>query len=62
MRRNEIFCSKIGCKESHREQKFNEGHQGWGDINGIVDAGGESPHLCPKCMAKIKEFLNGELD
>ena len=62
MRRNEITCSKKGCSNNHKEEHFNQGHPGWGDINGIIDDNGESPHLCPDCMKNIKGFLNGELD
>lgn len=62
MRRDTIQCSKLDCQNSHTEEVFNQGHIGWGDITGIIDEHGEKPHLCPECMAKIKEFLNGKLD
>jgi len=58
MRRNEITCSTANCGAVHKEQRFNEGHPGWGDINGIADEKGECPHLCPACMKMIKNFLD----
>lgn len=62
-RRNTIKCSKLGCSESHTEQKYNEGHQGWGNVYGFVDTNGEEPHLCPKHLSEIKGWLNnGKLD
>lgn len=62
MRRDEITCSVSGCESFHKEDTFNQGHFGWGDITGIVDESGEGPHFCPDCMSKIKIFLDtGEI-
>lgn len=62
MRRDTINCSRKSCKNAHKEEYFNQGHPGWGEIIGIVDDHGENPHICPECMLKIKDFLNDDLD
>ena len=58
MRRDEITCSVKGCGATHKETAFNQGHPSWGEVVGIIDAFGEQPHICPKCMSDIKAFLD----
>lgn len=52
-----ITCAACGQREEEKAE--NAGWQGWGGIHGVVLNGCANPHLCPECMARVMEFIDG---
>ena len=52
----------IDCDACHvkaEEPAPNIGWNGWGALQGVELNGVQNPNLCPDCLAKVAEFIDG---
>lgn len=58
-----IECDVEGCESTYTEPNENAGFPGWGHVKGIMEEKDgyirETAYLCPGCLNKIKNILNG---
>lgn len=55
-----IQCDICGRQEAEQVQET--GWRGWGAIHGVALNGAPNPSLCPVCLSKVMNFIDGGLN
>lgn len=56
-----IKCDVKDCENQYTEPSEGEGWKGWGALQGIALDGVPNPALCPDCLEKVANFIDGGL-
>lgn len=51
-------CDVKGCEAELEEEVWGQGHDGWGQLLGIVLDGVSDPNLCPEHLKQVADFVD----